>query len=218
MEPPGAEAHYTEELVRLPGSGLFYYPRTLQRPTRTKADFGLDDGPLLLMPNNPLKMVPRWDLLFAEITEVTGRPIVFLGGYQPVAAELLKKRFERAGIRARWLPRLSAEDYMKLLALADLVLDPPAWSGGNTTLEALQYRKPVLTMPGEFMRGRHGLAFLTQAGMPSLIAKTPQEYVKIASDPGIWESAVAGANWDGPFEDPRVVPALDEWIRSVARA
>jgi predicted O-linked N-acetylglucosamine transferase (SPINDLY family) len=169
------------------------------------------------MPNNPIKMVPRWDALFAEISQKTGRPIVFREGIVPVATEVIKTRLSRAGVRATWLPMLDPADYLQLLALADLVLDPPAWSGGNTTLEAFRYRRPVLTLPGEFMRGRHGLAFLTQAHLGSLIADTPEDYVKIASTPGIWEASSANADWDGPFEDKRVPLALDDWIRHVSR-
>lgn len=217
MEPKDGDLHYTEKLVRLPGSGLFYIPRSVPPPSRTKAYFGLDDDLLLLMPNNPLKMAPKWDSLFAEITAVTGRPIVFLQGYQPVAAEVIQTRMERAEVRAKWLPRMSPDEYLELLALADLVLDPPAWSGGNTTLDALRYQKPVVTFPGEFMRGRHGLAFLTQCRMTNMIAASPEDYVRIASDPKIWEAAVEGADWDGPFRDRNVIESLDQWIRGVAR-
>lgn len=216
MEPSGAQDHYREELIRLPGSGL-----TLERPEpvpldRSRGDFGLPEGFLVLMPQMLLKMVPRHDGLFARLSEELENPIVFLGSGSPLVDSIFERRMRRAGVRMLLLPRASPSDFHRLLQLADVLVDPPAWSGGNTTLEALIYRKPVVTLPGEFMRGRHGLAFLTQAGMGGLIARDEDEFVRLVMDRHAHATAVANMNPDGPFNDLNAVRALDAWTLKVS--
>jgi protein O-GlcNAc transferase len=66
MEPEGAEAHYSERLVRLPGIGT-RYAMPLAPPGATRAGCGLpDDGPLLLCPQALFKIHPDDDALFAR--------------------------------------------------------------------------------------------------------------------------------------------------------
>src|SRR5262249_27662147 len=88
----------------------------------------------------------------------------------------MRDRLEAAGVRTQWLPELSGADFKRLLQLADVSLDPPGWSGGNTTVDALSLGTPVVTLPGETMRSRHSLAFLQIAGAPGLVAKDEDEY------------------------------------------
>jgi predicted O-linked N-acetylglucosamine transferase (SPINDLY family) len=111
---------------------------------------------------------------------------------------------------------MDGTSFKRVIELADVLLDPPAWSGGNTTLEGLASGKPVVTLPGEFMRGRHGLAFLTQAKMGSLIARGEDDYVRLATDRDAHARALEGADLDGPFGDLEAVRGLDAWIRRVS--
>lgn len=170
MEPENGQEHYRERLVRLPGSGLCY-PHRLVPPSRmTKADFGLDDGLLFLSCQNPMKYLPQWDHLYAEICSRTGRPIVFVEGPKTMDKALLKERMAKAGVDAIWEPNLTMSDFFALVRLADVCLDTPGWNGGNTTIQALQENVPVVTLAGEFMRGRHSLAFCEIANAAGLVA------------------------------------------------
>ncbi len=69
---------------------------------------------------------------------------------------------------------------MCLLSVVDVILDPPTWSGGNTTFEALSFGTPIVTLPGEFMRGRVTYACYKQMGFMDCVATTKGEYVKLA--------------------------------------
>jgi predicted O-linked N-acetylglucosamine transferase (SPINDLY family) len=69
---------------------------------------------------------------------------------------------------------------LHLLALADVMLDPFPFCGGNTSYEALSFGTPIVTFPGRFLRGRltHGL--YQRIGLESLSATSVDQYVDIA--------------------------------------
>ncbi|MGQ9837251.1 MAG: hypothetical protein ACUVRV_04620 [Cyanobacteriota bacterium] len=71
----------------------------------------------------------------------------------------------------------SFEDWQTQIRSAQL--DVILWSGGNTTLEALPYELPIITLPGSLMRGRHTYAILQQLGIPDTIAHSLEDYVQI---------------------------------------
>jgi hypothetical protein len=215
MEPPNAEEHYTERLVRLPGSGLYLERHSPTMDPREKGDFGLPSGRVVLLPGFPGKYVPRLDRLLAEVCDRLDLELVAFESV-PYATAVTKNRFEANGVRVRWLPKMPPAEFRRVMELADLIIDPPAWNGGNTTIDALSYGKPVVTMPGEFMRGRHGLAFLTQSRLGPLIARSEQEFVRMACDAEAQAKAVERADFEGPFRDKAAVEALDGWIRSVS--
>lgn len=215
MEPEGGDAEYTERPVRLPGSGQFLYRRAPTGSPKTRADHGLPEGFLALVPQALPKMVPRMDALFARISQELPNPLVFFDTVDRACNRTTRARFERADIRVQWLPRMTPYDYRRIVELSDLLIDPPVFNGGMTTLEALDYGKPVVTLPGRFMRGRFGKAFLTQAGMGGLIAKDEDDFVRLVCDREAQVQAVAGANFEGPFGDRQAADGLNRWIRQV---
>ena len=66
--------------------------------------------------------------------------------------------------------------------MADVVLDTPRWSGGNTSLDAFAAGTPVVTLPGRFMRGRQTAGMLALMGLDALVAPAPDDYVRLALD------------------------------------
>jgi predicted O-linked N-acetylglucosamine transferase (SPINDLY family) len=214
MEPPDGQDHYSESLVRLPNSGLCYERRPFPASTMTKSDFGLDDGPLYLSCQNAMKYLPRWDYLYREICDRTGRPIVFLEGSR-IDNSIQQERMRRAGINAIWLPFLGNSDFLALIQLADVNLDTPGWNGGNTTVHCLSRGRPMVTLPGEFMRGRHSLAFCGIAGVQGLVASSPENYIALAANPDQLNESMSELNTDALFEDKAPVLALDAFFRSL---
>jgi hypothetical protein len=215
MEPPDGDDHYSEKLVRLPGSGLCYDRSSNPVSRMVRSDFGLDDGPLYLSCQNPMKYLPRWDLIYREIGERTGRPIVFVEGPMPMDKSVLKQRMAEAGVRAIWIPALGPSDFKALIGLADVCLDTPGWNGGNTTIEALTLRTPIVTLPGEFMRGRHSLAFCGIADTPGSVAINADDYIRKACEPDQLREAAHRTNPDALYEDKSPVAALEAFFREV---
>jgi protein O-GlcNAc transferase len=127
--------------------------------------------------------------------------------------------------RIVFLPRQAGPDYVNLIALADVMLDTVHFNGMNTSLEAFAVGTPVVTLPGEFQRGRHTQAMYRKMGIAECIAADAEHYVEIAVRLGTdraWRetlhreitrrSAVL-------FEDMEVVREFERFFReAVARA
>ena len=83
--------------------------------------------------------------------------------------------FEAHGVRPDQLtlsPACPHRDLLDSYNVVDIALDPLAYSGGLTTLEALWMGVPVITLPGDRFCTRHSLAHLTAAGLTGLVLKT----------------------------------------------
>ena len=86
------------------------------------------------------------------------------------------------------LPQCGHDDYLRINAVCDAMLDTLRWSGGNTSLDALAAGLPIVTLPGRFMRGRQSAGMLGLAGLDELVARDEDDFVRIAArlgaDPG----------------------------------
>ena len=71
-------------------------------------------------------------------------------------------------------------DFLNLIKQSDIILDSLEWSGGKTSLEAITLHKPIVTLPGEFMRGRYTYGILKMLNLEEMIASSKREYVEIA--------------------------------------
>lgn len=207
MEPEDAQDHYTEKLERLPGSGLCYPHARLQVPQLTHGELGVPESGFLLFCQLCFKLTPDYDHLFKEILQRSKKPVVFLGSMIEGTESALRKRL--AHPNAIFLPYQPVGSYLRLLELADASLDCPPWNGGNTTIEALTLGTPVVSLAGEFMRGRHALAFLSQAGVSGLIAKDGADFVDLALNEDRRREAMLSLDVDGLYGDQAAVRALD---------
>jgi predicted O-linked N-acetylglucosamine transferase (SPINDLY family) len=210
MEPEGAQAEYTEKLVLLPRSGLCYpRPKTsfwehgYVRPYREFLPF---------MAQNIQKWTPEHDPLLKRISDRFGKPLRFMGGLDEESNKLFSERLDHSGISHFVLPPASQGAFANYLHEATVSFDPPDWSGGNTTVEALSYGVPVVTLPGPFMRGRHSLAFLQIANAPGLIAKDQEDYFDLIFDVDRQREAIRDLNADALYEDKEAIQALDRFL------
>jgi CRISPR-associated protein Csy1 len=197
MEPEGAQSHYSETLVRLPGLGT-RYERPVVEGERSRAQLGLPEGRhLYLCPQSAFKIHPDNDGLFAAILAADpDATLVFFRDYDEPLTEAYRNRLARAfapagldlASRTIFLPRASHADYLHVNRLCDAFLDTLHWSGGNTTLDALAAGLPPVTLPGPTMRGRQSFAMLRLLGLEELVAADAADYVRIATrlgaDPG----------------------------------
>jgi predicted O-linked N-acetylglucosamine transferase (SPINDLY family) len=102
----------------------------------------------------------------------------------PAWTEALKRRWERVlpdGLRrVKFLKSQLQPDFLQLLACADVVMDPFPFCGGNTSYESFAVGAPVVTYPGQCLRGRLTAAMLQQMGLDSYIAGNVGQYVDAA--------------------------------------
>lgn len=105
-------------------------------------------------------------------------------GAHPNMTERLRRRFhgtiaDVAG-HVRFLPHMGWIDYLNLIAVSDVMLDPFHFGGANTSYEGLAMGIPVVTLPPPFLRGRHTLGCYLKMEMNDCVARSPQEYADIA--------------------------------------
>ena len=226
-EPPGAEAHYSETLVRLPRFLMFCH-RPAAPAARRRADFGLAaDRRLYICPQSLFKLHPDIDPLLAGILEQDARAqVVLFEGRHPQWREALQRRLRRTcpahAARIVFLPRVAEADFTALLRLADAVIDSIHFSGGYTSLLALGSGIPVVTWPGGFMRGRLTAALYAQMGMDACVARSPAHYVELAlrlANDADWRQNLGseiGRRSAVLFDDPSPIRALEDFLEAAA--
>jgi len=185
MEPADGAAHYHERLVGLPGSGAAT-TRPPSGPPLERASLGLPEGGrLYVCPQTLVKLHPDFDGALAEIlrADATAR-VVLLQAPFAAMAERVRARFcrtaEDVADRLVFLPPVAKPDFPRLLAACDVMLDPFHYSGGHTTLTAFSVGLPVITWPGDYMRGRHTYGFYRLMGLADCIADDHRDYVRRA--------------------------------------
>jgi CRISPR-associated protein Csy1 len=184
MEPADAAQHYRERVLLLPGLGTRYPAPELPAPT-TRAELGLPDArPLYLIPQSPFKLHPDNDAVLRAVVAVDPDALFVLfadrepGSTQRLRARLLRELAAVSAQPERHLVQLaqrSRADYLRVNLGCDVMIDSLHWSGGNTTLDALHCGVPVVTCPGELMRGRQSAAMLRALGADALIAAAPED-------------------------------------------
>lgn len=188
FEPEGASAHYSEQLFLLRGIGTlaYYYRPTLAQPDKTRRNFGLpQDIHLYLCPQSLFKVHPDFDAILAEILHGDAQgEIVLIEARNSVWGGLLRERLQKTMPdvfgRVRFLPGMSQEDFLALIAASDVMLDTIYFNGMNTSLEAFAVGTPVVTMPTSLQRGRHTYGMYKHMDMDECVARNPEQYVSIA--------------------------------------
>ena len=234
MEPPEAAAHYTEQLVRLPNLSIYYEPVATEQVSVSRAELGLRaDAAVFWCGQSLYKYLPQFDSVFARIArEAAHSQFVFLrhsGG--PLVNELFEARLEQAfaahGLKASdhcvLLGRLSQSKFVAAIGLCDVFLDSIGWSGCNSALESLPHGLPIVTTPGEMMRGRHSAAILAMMGVTDTIAATIDDYVavaaRLANDPALRQALRARMQEAEPkaYRDRASISALEDFLDRAAR-
>jgi predicted O-linked N-acetylglucosamine transferase (SPINDLY family) len=168
--------------------------------------------------------LPQYDFILPEIAcRVPQATFVFLRG------SILKPRLQRAFAAVNlnyedycvFLTIPERLDYLAINVLSDVYLDTLSWSGGNTSLEAIACHLPIVTCPGELMRGRHSDSFLKMIEVRDTIAQNEAEYIEIAVKLGldpVWRSLIAEKikqRCDRLFDDKACVAGLEAFYKEV---
>lgn len=233
MEPEGAEAHYSERLVKLPNLGTYYYEGTergAERPIQRNAKDR--DVPILVCPGTPFKYAPQFDWIFPAIARELGQcRFVFFNFRAGEMSDMLRKRlqavFARSGLAfddfAMFLPWQSRSGFHDIMRGATVYLDTIGYSGFNTAIQAVECGLPIVTRDGRYLRGRFAGGILRRLGLPELVASTEEEYlglaVRMCKDPDFREH-VRGrmeASRHLLFRDTAPVRALETFLVESAR-
>ncbi|MGB1251988.1 MAG: hypothetical protein ACPG8W_15330 [Candidatus Promineifilaceae bacterium] len=235
MEPSGADAHYTEQLLRLPNLSIHYLPdETPQELPLPRSHFNnlRDDAVLYACSQSLWKYQPQHDFLFAHIAaRLVAANIdcqfVFLQHKRSEAlTQLFRNRLRQAFAAQQLdadqhivtLPYLTRHEYQSLGQLADVYLDTPEWCGMATTMELLHYATPIVTLAGQQFRGRTGHAILTHIDVPQTIAPDLPAYIDIAAKLGMnaeWRTDICTQmqqNAPRAYRDPAPIKGLETFL------
>lgn len=179
-DPPGAtEQFHSEQLARLPYVAWCYQaPPDVPAPNFRDAASPITFGSI----NNITKVTPPMLRLWQRVLDaVPGSRLLFLSGFNDTS--LTAEHLRRHGLnvsRVDIVPPLPVRQYFELFHRIDVALDPFPYNGGVTTCDTLWMGVPLVTLAGDRYVSRQGLALLTQVGLTDLVAKSEDEYLRIA--------------------------------------
>jgi protein O-GlcNAc transferase len=184
----GCEAHYSEKLLKLTGNVVYtyFYRHLLTGAPKERDTFGLDrPNHIYICPQSLFKIHPEFDAAIGAILRKDPQGIVILfQGKSPRWAQLLTTRFQKTipDVTERIIlaPRMAYNDYLNLVSVSDVMLDTFHFSGGNSTFDGFAMGTPIVTLPGQFMRGRQTFSLYKRMGIMDCVAGSIDEYIHIA--------------------------------------
>lgn len=184
-DPPGAtDAFHTEKLVRLPGSFFCYRPSRNAPPVTSLP--ALSSGCVTFGSFNYFaKVTPEVLAVWAKLlATVENSKLVILPHLTRSLHAAIPKTFAALGVdtaRVHVVDRLPREQYLELIGLVDIALDPFPFNGHTTTCDALWQGVPVVTLAGATYASRFGSSGHVSLGLEELIAFNRDEYLHIAA-------------------------------------
>ncbi len=188
-DPPGlTERFHTEQLVRLDPCAWCYQPPSDSPEVAELA--ALRNGYITFGSFNAFakineRLIEMWAHILREVPGsrllLKNKPLAD-AGIREEAAEAFQRygiasgRLELQGWEARTARHLARYGNV------DIALDTYPYHGTTTTCEALWMGVPAITLEGTSHVSRVGVSLLNNAGLPELIAFSPQEYVGVAVD------------------------------------
>jgi predicted O-linked N-acetylglucosamine transferase (SPINDLY family) len=182
--PAAHESRFAERIERVP-SVYRWRPLIEAPPVRTERGC----GPIVFgSTNNLSKLGPATIMLWARVLAAVpdARLLIKGRGLDDTGTRAaLIDRFAMAGIAVDrldlrgWTPDLNG--HLTIFGEIDMALDAVPYGGVTTTCEALWMGVPVVTLAGDRLLGRYGLALLEAVGLEEGIARTADEYVAKAA-------------------------------------
>jgi protein O-GlcNAc transferase len=182
----GAQAHFTERVVRLPRIRFAYtppdYAPAVVDPPMVKNEF-VTFGSF----NNVSKLNQDVINVWSRVLIATPASRLLLK-WRHLADPFMQARiravFAHNGVASERIVFDGATPHADMLAQygqIDIALDPFPFSGGQTSCEALWMGVPVVTLPAARAVSRQTHAMLQAIGRPEWSARSPSGYIGIAA-------------------------------------
>jgi predicted O-linked N-acetylglucosamine transferase (SPINDLY family) len=116
------------------------------------------------------------------------------------------------------------DNFLRMLQLADLMIDPLHFGGGNSSYEALAMGLPIVSLPGQFLRSRITQALYRKMQLCDFIATDADDFVqravRYARDEAVHGPTRTRIQDQAGclFEDPKEVYCLEDTLQRVGRA
>ena len=185
--PPEFSAEFTEQLAYLPR--CFMVSNGVDAKSAgdaARAEQGLPQQAFVFCSFTNSSRITR-DVFaqWMEILRAVPSSVLWLKQSHALTVKNLRTEAQSCGIdpeRLIFAQRISGKPaHLARLGLADLALDTIGWYNGHSnTSDMLWAGVPVLTAPGVTFASRVAASLLHAAGLPELVARDAQEYLKIA--------------------------------------
>jgi protein O-GlcNAc transferase len=184
MEPENAQDHYSEKLIKL-NNPLCYFERpVINNFRKTRQQLGLPEhGRIYMCPMKLHKIHPDFDVAVADLLRKDKQGfVVFFDDheYQWWKSELelrINKTIDSDLCnRIIFLPWMNKSDLLDAIEVSDVILDPFHFGIGSTAILVFSTGTPIVTWPGEFMRGRVGYAYCQMLDLNECVASSKESY------------------------------------------
>ncbi len=191
--PPHAEPHYTEQVVRLPGSFLPPGDGRRAAPSPGRAALGLPaDAIVLAAFHSGFKLSPELFAVWMRLLQEQPRAVLWMSAASDRARMRVRDAATAAGIdadRIHFAQRIpSRSEHLARLSAADLILDTPIYNSHSSALDALWCGVPILTARGAAFASRVCGSLLDLIGLSDTVASNLAEYehfgLKLVTEPG----------------------------------
>lgn len=181
------DTEWTEARVFLPHTHFLYDFRS--EPARAQVarqDYGLpDDAFVYCAFHRAEKISPDVFELWMRILLQVPRSVLWFRALSEQAARNLRARAEERGVdpaRLAFAPFEPSHDprYLARHRLGDLMLDSLHHNAMTSACDALGAGLPVLTLRGTALASRAGESLVSAAGLPELVTKDAEDYVRTA--------------------------------------
>lgn len=192
--------NYSEKPILLNSMGTYYIsPRAM---IRNLIDPGFESGfqsaVRLGFPANSIvigvlqsffKFTPEFEAVLGRLLVMTAnhrRPVVLALSnsipFNKIHLDRLQQQFKGHTDRVFWFQNKLPEEWLNLVSVCHVMLDPFPFGGCNTSLEAFDYGIPVVCRPSNQINGRFTCGFYDVMGIPRehCCATKVDEYLKLA--------------------------------------
>jgi protein O-GlcNAc transferase len=195
LEPIDAQDHYSEKLIRLPGTGVCTYQLEIQpRKLTIKHDIGisLDKKVKVYLcqhafkyTDEAIKLIGRIATELPEIVFFVVKDSKYPDAFK-IALNQMRDEFKKSGVdydaKVFLLPWMNRAQFLGSFEHVDIYLDLPGFSGYTTAWQALGQGIPVVTLEGNFLRQRLAAGLLRAVASEDCIATNEDEYINIVGD------------------------------------
>jgi protein O-GlcNAc transferase len=183
LDPPGVtDDMFAETSVRLPETFWCFDPVADDIPVgplpaidRRHVTFGCL--------NNFCKVNGAGLRLWARVLNAVPESRLLISSPAGTHRQQVLATLEGAGVartRVEFAGRQPRRDYLRLYHGIDIALDTLPYNGHTTSLDAFWMGVPVVTLVGNTVVGRAGLSQAMNLGAEDLVARTPDDFVRIA--------------------------------------
>lgn len=183
--PAGDEVHYTESIVRLPGSyQINDRARAIAEATPSRAALGLPETAFVFCCfNNNYKITPRQFDIWMRLLQRVPDSVLWLLEDNADAVSNLRREAQSRGVareRLVFAPRVPIDEHLARHRCADLFLDTLPYNAHTTASDALWAGLPVVTCAGASFPGRVAGSLLHAVGLPELVISDQEGYEALA--------------------------------------